>query len=147
VEALLARLPDASPLHQREYAIPKGAKPGFLPTLDDLIHDFASSHVKTRSPWTEAGNRPRRYVYDGRLFELSVAESRHLGPVRFGDRSFPDVIRGEFVITNMGGERTRLQIDFPASGPLQGIPVHVSFRPRWWLSIDLVLDDEPPRPS
>ena len=55
--------------------------------------------------------------------------------------TWPDVIRGRFE-TAQAGDRsgTRFALVYGASGALTGIPVLISYQPKWWLQVDLVLN-------
>jgi hypothetical protein len=58
------------------------------------------------------------------------------------NRQYAHVIASDFEIrdTHDGG-LTRFSMTYGTEGPLTEIPVAASYQPRWWLQIDLALDD------
>ena len=42
----------------------------------------------------------------------------------------------------MHGEETRFALSYAIDGRLAEVPLTISYRPRWWMQIDLVLADD-----
>ncbi len=132
VETVLAPvLADTSlPLKQLERR--GGVRAGFLTSLLELIDG------------TLAGGQLRQkripYIHGDRLFELHLVESNRLAKFERDGRTFQDVIRARFE-TGQAGTRagTRFDLVYGASGSLAGIPILISYQPKWWLQVDLVL--------
>lgn len=55
---------------------------------------------------------------------------------------YRDVIRARFEARNRAtGNATEFELLYGASGPLAEIPVHAVYQPRWWLQVELFLDE------
>jgi hypothetical protein len=125
----------------RHLTIPSGAQPGFLTALADLIQRSVDSHRQDR-------NRPpatpvTSYVYNGALHDLKVDHSRVLHVLEAGGRQYREVIQSRFESRSRTTDLvTNFQITYGTEGPLAGIPVHAVYQPRWWLEVQLFLDDE-----
>jgi hypothetical protein len=109
-----------------------GVRPGFLTSLTELL---AASITNTK--YTQR----IQYVHGDRLYQLRLIESTRLRQFERDGRTWHDVIRGRFE-TGQAGHRsgTRFELVYGASGALTGIPIVISYQPKWWLQVDLVLN-------
>ena len=124
-------LTDASlPLKQ----VPRRAnvRPGFLTSLTELLG---------RSLDKRNGTGRIQYIHGDRLFELRLIEATRLPRFDRDGRTWHDVVRGRFE-TGEAGRRsgTRFEVIYGGSGALSGIPIVISYQPKWWLQVDLVLN-------
>ena len=115
---------------------PAAARPGFLTSLTELISGSIAA--------SQAGERllPRKlaYVHGDHLYELRLLDALLLRSFEKDARRYDDVIRGRFETAQAGYRSgTRFEIVYGASGPLAGVPIFVSYQPKWWLQVDLVL--------
>jgi hypothetical protein len=106
-------------------------RPGFLTALTALIGGSIEKKQDTRR---------MQYIHGDRLFELRLLEStRHARFERDG-HTWQDVIRSRFETLEAGNRSgTRFELVYGASGALAGIPILISYQPKWWLQVDLVL--------
>jgi hypothetical protein len=129
----------------RDIQIPHGTRPGFLHALAELIHQ----HVRGLS----AGEVQRRgpvvtYVYHGRLYRLRATRTEAVQAVRVGRASYEGAIASDFEILNDGtGEVTTFTMTYGRTGALAEMPLTASYQPRWWMALDLALDDSTTGPS
>ena len=125
----------------RRVALPAGAQPGFLTALADLIHRSVDAH--RRQPVTSLPTPSALYVYNGGLHDLTVRSSRLVRSVQSGGHQYRDVIESSFDSkSRASGLVTRFQIAYGTTGSLAEIPVHAVYQPRWWLEVQLFLDDK-----
>jgi hypothetical protein len=124
-------LADAS-LAVKRVARSGDVRPGFLTSLTELL---ATSLDK------KSDNRRIRYIHGDRLYQLRLIESTPLARFERDGRTWQNVIRGRFE-TGEAGTRsgTRFELVYGASGALTGIPIVISYQPKWWLQVDLVLN-------
>ena len=119
----------------RSVTLPAGTRPGFLSALADLIH----AHVqqwKTASR-VDAG-APITYAYHGKIYQLRATKTER--------RSH--AIASQFEIRNIvNGELTRFSMTYGTEGALAEVPLTVSFQPKWWLEVEIVLDDSTQGPA
>jgi hypothetical protein len=107
-------------------------RPGFLTSLTELI----STSIEKKSD-----NRRIQYIHGDRLFELRLLESTSLARFERDGRTWQNVIRGRFETGEAGNRSgTRFELVYGASGALAGIPIVISYQPKWWLQVDLVLN-------
>lgn len=107
-------------------------RPGFLTSLTELM--AATIDRKT-------DNRRIQYIHGDRLFELRLLQSTPLARFERDGRTWANVIRGRFETAEAGNRSgTRFELVYGASGALTGIPILISYQPKWWLQVDLVLN-------
>jgi hypothetical protein len=146
VLALAQRQPvEGSEARTRVIHLPPGTRPGFLAALSEVMHE----HV---AQWRASGRvQPGgslTYVYHGRLYELRATRARPVANVHVGASSFASAITSDFETrSTYDGEVTRFSMTYGAEGPFAEIPLAASFQPRWWMQIDLALDDTTSGPS
>lgn len=123
----------------RQVRLPSGTRPGFLVALADLIHRSLEARSAAAVP-PRTGNGVA-YIYNGTLHDLTLRKIEFLRAVRVGDRRYTDAARGEFESRNRAtDDKTRFELTYGTRDPFAGIPLHVSYQPRWWFEIELLLD-------
>jgi hypothetical protein len=154
-----SRAPDTGKARVIQY--PAGTRPGFLAAVADAMHQQVShwqtlQHVAQHAPQRlslgqSSGlslGEPITYVYHGKLYQLRMTRTQALSDVRIGDTTYEHVIASELQIKNMrSGELTDFSMTFAADGPLAETPLAVTYRPRWWLEVQLKLDDKTAGPA
>jgi len=112
----------------RTIRVPPGTRPGFLAALSDAMRSSAG---------------PIAYVYHGRIYELRQTEARPIPDLRIGRASYGRAIAADFTITSADdGEHTRFSMTYGTEGRFAQVPLTVLYRPRWWMEVNLTLDDE-----
>jgi hypothetical protein len=107
-------------------------RPGFLTALTELIGGSIEKKQDTQRI---------QYIHGDRLFELRLLDSTRLARFERDGRTWQNVIRGRFETAEAGNRSgTRFELVYGASGALTGIPVLISYQPKWWLQVDLVLN-------
>ena len=107
-----------------------GVRAGFLSGLTELIAASIERKPLGRIP----------YIHGDGLYELRLLESTPLARFERDGRTFEKVIRSRFETGEAGARSgTRFELVYGASGPLAGIPILISYQPKWWLQVDLVL--------
>lgn len=86
----------------------------------------------------------RIYPYNGQLYRLHLESAERIDGFTREGRAFGPAIRGKFRVVNL---KTRTETPFTVvygvDGALAGVPLVISFRPRWWLEVECVLVDSP----
>jgi hypothetical protein len=119
---------DASEGRSRVLQVPAGAHPGFLSALAEAMRDGAPKSI--------------RYVYFGRLYELRRTRTASVADVRIGRRSYGSAVAADFVTTSLyDGERTTFSLTYGTTGRFAGVPFRAVYQPRWWMQIELAIDD------
>jgi hypothetical protein len=129
----------------RVMRLPAGTRPGFLTAIAELMH----RHV---DQWHASGRvqpgGPINYVYHGRIYELRATDTRPLARVKVGSAAYAHVIASDFETRSAyDGEVTQFSITYGTEGLLTEIPLAASYQPRWWLQVELALDDTTSGPA
>jgi hypothetical protein len=137
--------PEGPESKARVIRLPSGTRAGFLTAIAELMH-------RQVEQWHSAGRvEPREsihYVYHGRIYELCATRTRALASVRVGGASYANVIASDFETRSAyDGEITQFSITYATEGPLAEIPLVASYQPRWWMQIELTLDDTTSGPA
>jgi len=111
----------------RVIRLPPGTRPGFLAALTDVMR-----------PSTDRVE----YVYHGRIYELRRTETRAVHDARVLGTSYGPAVAADFTVTSQyDGEQFRFSMTFGTTGRLAQVPLTVSYRPRWWMEVNLTLDE------
>jgi hypothetical protein len=135
LDALLSAVP-AAPSHTNTVAMPQWTSPGFLAAAVSLMEEGRTAAVKA----SNAGRLVRTYPYNGQLYDLQLRSTDHVDRYTRDGRSFGPAIRGGFrVLNRTTGEETPFTVVYGVEGDLAGVPLLISWRPRWWLEIECAL--------
>jgi hypothetical protein len=115
---------------------PAGVRPGFLTSVAELIRtSIASAARGTRLPFQRIP-----YVYGDEVYELRLLDATPIALFERDGRTFENVIRGRFETARLGRRSgTRFELVYGTSGHLAGIPILISYQPKWWLHAELIL--------
>lgn len=128
----------------RVVRLPAGSRPGFLTALADVMHTQATDW---RSTGTVHSSQVVPYVYHGKTYQLRATRARAAASAHIGADTYDHLIESQFQIKNLAtGELTDFSITYAADGPLAEIPISATYQPRWWIEIQLRLDDTRPGP-
>lgn len=123
----------------RRMEITPGVDPGFLHSVKEMIHETIaeyqqSGHVKSKFL------KPRQYIYNATLFQLSLKSSKILEKVNINGCSYSNLIESRFETRNKEtGKTTKFTVIYGTEGPLNGIPVKIVYQPRWWFKAELLM--------
>ena len=139
LDTLLASVPGA-PSRSKTVPVAGWTSPGFLAATATLLEEGRVGAARS----SRAAHPSRVYPYNGQLYELHLRTVERIDRFTQDNRTFGAAIRGEFRIVNKKtGVETAFTIVSGADGDLTGVPLFISFRPRWWLEVNCVLIDTP----
>ena len=141
VDAALERIRhETAAAPSRGMSLPSGARPGFLTAVAELI-DLAVTGVNRKADTREL-LRPRvQYVFGQGAYEIHLREVESLR-ADYDGRVIP-AVRTAFEIRTLATDaRTRFEITSGSDGDLSGVPVAISWQPRWWLRVELSLESK-----
>ena len=140
VRAVLALAGDAEATGKsRVVRLPRGTRPGFLSALAEIIHVQADS---ARAGTLRAGT-PLTYVYHGKFYELRGASVQFKPTFEVNASRYARVVSAQFAMKNLAdGEETRFALSYAIEGGLAEVPLTISYQPRWWMQVNLVLADD-----
>lgn len=138
VEQLLPRVAGEMP-GERIFRLPEGTRGGYLGTIAEIVKASVAWHSSRTGPRPDG--RRFKDIYNAKPYEMTLTESKFRATATFKDRIFKEIIEGHFSVTNQTtGVKTDFRLDFGTAADLAGIPVHVIWKPKWWIEVELVLD-------
>src|SRR5262249_19819359 len=135
--ALLDQLPPTGT--ERHVPIPDGADAGLLAAVTTLLRQDIASHATRHVGVTGA---TRTYVYGSSVYQLRLTSSNAVRELKVDTRRYADPIETAFEIRNLTTkETTDFEIIVGTSGDVEGVPLRIRYRPRWWLQVELTLTE------
>jgi hypothetical protein len=139
LDMLLSAVPRAAS-RSKVVPIPGWTSPGFLAATAALLEEGRAAAGKRLT----SEHAVRVYPYNGQLYELRLQSAERIDRFTQDTRVFGSAIRGRFAVVNQKtAATTAFTIVYGVQGDLAGVPLFISFRPRWWLEVDCVLADTP----
>jgi len=112
----------------RVLQLPPGTRPGFLAALADAMHGTSTT--------------PIVYAYHGRLYELRQTRVQKIANFQIGGVAYGAAAAGDFVVTSRhDGEQTSFSMTYGTAGRFADVPLKVTYQPRWWMQVELTIDD------
>jgi hypothetical protein len=140
LDTLLASVP-AAPSNSKTVPLAAWTAPGFLAATANLLEEGRVGTARSSRSTYPA----RVYPYNGQLYEVQLRSAERIDRFTQENRAFGAAIRGGFRIVNKKtGDETGFTIVYAVDGDLAGVPLFISFRPRWWLEVNCLLADRQP---
>lgn len=127
---------------------------GFLTAVRAAVRTVMDRYQADPSGQQWQKVRPRlTYVYNAKIYQLVVRdldlqktfrmESSEEDPRQeFRDTVFQNVVEASFRLSNSQEDYHHdFSIWFPMQGRLRGVPLRIVDKPRWWLRVELTLDE------
>jgi hypothetical protein len=129
----------AAPSKTKTVAMPECTSPGFLAAVASLMEEGRMAAGKP----SKAPQFVRTYPYNGQLYELRLRSADRVDQHTREGRSFGPAIRGRFTVVNLKtGYETPFTVVYGVEGDLAGVPLLISWRPRWWFEIECALRND-----
>jgi hypothetical protein len=126
----------------RAVTLPAGTRSGFLVALRELVKQSADAYGHEPTTAFKPSRTPTTYVYFGVFYDLTMKSAEPLKTATIDGHRYTDLVRSDFEIKNRSnGETTRFQLTYGTKDELAAIPVHAVYQPRWWLEVQLFLDE------
>lgn len=142
LDYVLNRFPEIRNWQERRLVRPPGTRPGFLTAFTEMMDSTAQLWASGARP---KANAPRRltYVHRAELFDLHQDQIERLTDVPAGAGDHVRALRARFRIWNR--QTNQWSGDFVAvygvDGALAGVPLRLTYQPRWWLRTELAIDE------
>jgi hypothetical protein len=113
--------------------VPAQAQAGFLTAVAALVDGSVRA---ARASGSARHGGMVQYVFGQRTFELRLREHEPAAVASGG--GIIRAVRQSFEIRNPAtGDRTRFEMTCGIDGELAGVPLTVQWQPRWWLRVEL----------
>ncbi len=141
VDALLRRVPREG-ARVRTVSLPTGAEPGFLFAVRSLVRESVEAY-RNSGISNVARNALRRYSFSGTLYELRRKSTREVRELDINGRKFRQLLESTFQTRNLAnGQLSHFSITYGIQDPIDGVPVRIVYRPRWWFEAEMLLDGD-----
>lgn len=139
VDVLLQRIPQEAG-RVRRLCLPDGAEPGFLFAVRSLVRESVDAYRKSGASGV-AHDAMRRYAFSGSIFELRRQSTREVRQIAINGTTFRQLLESAFQARNLSnGQLSNFSITYGIQNPIDGIPVRIVYRPRWWFEAEMLLD-------
>jgi hypothetical protein len=130
---------ETSPPKVRKVALPADGRMGLLLGIADLLRDGVDAVRRTsRAP----GRKNLPYAYYTKQYDLTRVSSEIETKATYGGVSYPRLLTSSFEIRARGETWVeRFAVTCGIDGPMAEVPVFMTYQPRWWLKLELVLDE------
>jgi hypothetical protein len=123
---------------RREMRMPSDARPGFLAALAELVDRAVAAREHAGA--AQLARARLQYLFAGQIYELKLRRAER-GIEPFRNESIP-IVRTAFDLHTLAtNARTQFEMTCGTEGALAGVPLAVSWQPRWWLKVSLTLID------
>lgn len=117
---------------------PADVRAGFLTAVTEVIHET----VQARRDGSRLDDMTVPYVYGEYLYDLRMVDADPVERFARGDVEYERLIRTRFEIHRRNSDKqAKFDLLVGTEGPLAEVPVLISYKPRWWLHIELLLED------
>ena len=135
LDMLLSAVP-AAPFKTKTVTMAPWNSPGFLTAAASLMQEGGTAAASG----SHGLPLVRSYPYNGELYELELRSADRIDNHAREGRSYGPAMRGRFrVVNRRTGEDTPFAVVYGIEGDLAGVPLLISWRPRWWLEIECAL--------
>jgi hypothetical protein len=130
---------ETAPPTVRTVAVPAGGRHGLLLSVAELLHDGVETVRKTsRAP----ARKSLPYAYYHKQYDLTRVSSSIEKQEEYEGVKYPRLLESDFEIRARGETWVeRFTIVCGVDGAVAEIPVFMTYQPRWWFRLELVLDE------
>jgi len=122
---------------------PDQARPGMLAALHELVADSLMRYRRDPANVQRGARRQLEYIYNVTVYDLTLERTRVRREARYGGRAYTNLLESEFEVHNQKtGNRESFTIVYGTEGAHTAVPVFLEYQPRWWLKVELVLDED-----
>lgn len=140
-DVLMQRIPEGAG-RIRRLCLPQGVEPGFLFAVGSLVGESVDTYRRSGIS-SVAKDALRRYVFSGSIFELRRRVTREVRELAINDCAFRELLESSFEARNLSnGQLSHFTITYGIHDPIDGIPVRIVYRPRWWFEAEMLLDGD-----
>ncbi len=130
---------ETAPPKIQKTPMPPGGRTGLLSAVTELLHDGVDTVKRTgRAP----GRKGLGYVYYAKQYDLTRVSSSVERNVTYGEVAYPALLKSDFEVRARTESWTEsFTIVCGLDGALAEIPVFLTYQPRWWFKVEMVLDE------
>lgn len=120
---------------------PEATRPGFLVALTELMRSGVNALKDANNSTFHYGTRTLLFIHRAKPYELRQSDVEVLRDVTLGGRRYARLLSGAFRIRNPAThDQSQFWVIYGVDEDLAGVPVRITYQPRWWLRTQLTLD-------
>ena len=113
---------------------------GFF-TAIRLLLDPILQGINSGDSISQFKNASQKYVNSAHLYTLKIAKLKLHKEYELNGIGFRDVLQLDFqTLRHDLGRKHDFSLWIPTSGAYRGIPIRIADKPRWWLKVELTID-------
>jgi hypothetical protein len=130
---------EPAPPKVRTTPVPPGGRIGLVTGIAELLHDAVESVKRTgKAP----GKKSVAYAYYEKQYDVTRASSAIETNVTYGGVAYPKLLKSDFDVRARGESWVEtFTVIFGIDGRMAEVPVFVTYQPRWWFKVEMVLDE------
>ncbi len=130
---------ETAPPKIQKTPVPPGGRAGLLTAVIELMHDGVDTVKRTgKAP----GRKGLGYAYYAKQYDLTRVSSSVERNVTYGGVAYPKLLKSDFELRARTEKWTEsFTIVCGLDGSLAEIPVFLTYQPRWWFKVEMVLDE------
>ena len=130
---------ETAPPKIQKIPVPPGARAGLLTAIIELLHDGVDTAKRTgKAP----GRKGLPYAYYVKQYDVTRVASAIERNVTYGGLVYPKLLTSDFEIRARTESWTEsFTIVCGLDGSQAEIPVFLTYQPRWWFKVEMVLDE------
>jgi hypothetical protein len=140
LEALVEVLSkETAPPKIQKTPVPPGGRVGLLTAIIELLHDGVESVKQTgKAP----GRKGLGYAYYAKQYDVTRVSSTIERNDTYGGVIYPRLLKSEFELrARRESWAEHFTVVCGIEGALAEIPVFLTYQPRWWFKVEMVLDE------
>lgn len=140
LDGLMERLLNANVVPAtRTTPLPPNGRRGFLLSLAELLHDgVEGAKATSKAP----GRKNLPYVFYRKPYDLLRVSAAIEQQATYGGVTYPRLLKQTFELRARGESWVEnFAIVCGIDGPLAEVPIFMTYQPRWWLKLEMVLDE------
>jgi hypothetical protein len=141
LQRLVASSPQAPP-RVRSAQLPEGTRPGFLSALAELVERSVAIVNGPDGPLRLPKKDSLPFTFNAALYDLKLLSSQWVPSATYGGRTYRQLVRLNFESFNRElRTRERFTLVCGTDGTLTGVPVFITYQPKWWFKAEGFLEE------
>ncbi len=143
LDTVLSRMPNLERWQERRLVRPPDVRPGFLMAFCEMMDSSAKAWSGGAPDKQDRRPRSVTYIHRAELFDLHQDQFQQLDDVADGRGGRVRALRARFRIWNRQSNEWSGEFIgvYGLSGEWAGVPLRLTYQPRWWLRTELTIDD------
>jgi hypothetical protein len=132
-------LKETAPPKIKKTPVPPGGRAGLLTSIIELMRDGVEFTKRTGNM---PGKKSLSYAYYAKQYDLTRASSSLERNATYGGVAYAKLLKLDFELrARTENWAETFTIVCGLDGPLAEVPVFLTYQPKWWFKVEMVLDE------